>query len=283
MDSKSLVQTENILRSIHIDNDYINHGNLKLVSLLERLSNFYALNINANKTDILSKCTYYISSYLLSKSTPGEEYLNISIHFRHNKIILYILLLSIERFLINQIHSIIKLKVNALRDGKFRLLYEIFENLSLEDMASKFEEIQLAIFFLTGKFFYHMLFSIDYKSKLMTPQIIDNNSFKILSWLTTLKLGLELGKILWNRSTLIQTNKEQCIGANLKLKKTNITPTNDTMCLLCLETRTDTSSTSCGHLFCWKCITDYLQSNPQCPLCRRECLPQHIVYLRNYN
>lgn len=51
-------------------------------------------------------------------------------------------------------------------------------------------------------------------------------------------------------------------------------------CTLCLEPMKDPSSTTCGHTFCWTCITDWLREQPMCPLCRQTALVQHVLPLR---
>ena len=51
-------------------------------------------------------------------------------------------------------------------------------------------------------------------------------------------------------------------------------------CTLCLEPMKDPSVTTCGHVFCWTCVTDWLQEQPMCPLCRQNSLPQHVLPLR---
>ncbi|GAB1310107.1 peroxisome bioproteinsis factor 10 [Madurella fahalii] len=51
-------------------------------------------------------------------------------------------------------------------------------------------------------------------------------------------------------------------------------------CTLCLEELKDPAATSCGHVFCWSCISDWVREKPECPLCRREALAQHILPLR---
>ncbi|TFK93033.1 hypothetical protein K466DRAFT_512367 [Polyporus arcularius HHB13444] len=40
-------------------------------------------------------------------------------------------------------------------------------------------------------------------------------------------------------------------------------------CTLCLEERTASCATDCGHLFCWNCIVGWGREKPECPLCRQ--------------
>lgn len=51
-------------------------------------------------------------------------------------------------------------------------------------------------------------------------------------------------------------------------------------CTLCLDAMKDPSVTTCGHVFCWQCVTDWLREQPMCPLCRQSALVQHVLPLR---
>ncbi|KIX95032.1 uncharacterized protein Z520_09342 [Fonsecaea multimorphosa CBS 102226] len=51
-------------------------------------------------------------------------------------------------------------------------------------------------------------------------------------------------------------------------------------CTLCLEPFRDPSVTTCGHVFCWTCVQDWVKEKAECPLCRQSVLSQKILPLR---
>lgn len=51
-------------------------------------------------------------------------------------------------------------------------------------------------------------------------------------------------------------------------------------CTLCLEPYKDPSVTTCGHMFCWTCVQDWVREKPECPLCRQEVLASKVLPLR---
>ena len=51
-------------------------------------------------------------------------------------------------------------------------------------------------------------------------------------------------------------------------------------CTLCLELLKDPSVTTCGHVFCWVCVRDWVREKPECPLCRQQVLLSKVLPLR---
>ncbi|KAK0455934.1 Pex12 amino terminal region-domain-containing protein [Armillaria borealis] len=52
-------------------------------------------------------------------------------------------------------------------------------------------------------------------------------------------------------------------------------------CTLCLEERTDSCATECGHLFCWTCIVGWGREKAECPLCRQSLDLSHLLPIYN--
>ncbi|KAK0246377.1 Pex12 amino terminal region-domain-containing protein [Armillaria nabsnona] len=52
-------------------------------------------------------------------------------------------------------------------------------------------------------------------------------------------------------------------------------------CTLCLEERTYSCATECGHLFCWTCIIGWGREKAECPLCRQSLNLSHLLPIYN--
>ena len=55
------------------------------------------------------------------------------------------------------------------------------------------------------------------------------------------------------------------------------------LCSICQEPRKHPSCfVRCGHVFCWRCLQQWVASKTECPVCRTSCRPQDILPLQNY-
>ncbi|KAF8167855.1 Pex12 amino terminal region-domain-containing protein [Crassisporium funariophilum] len=52
-------------------------------------------------------------------------------------------------------------------------------------------------------------------------------------------------------------------------------------CTLCLEERTDSCATECGHMFCWNCIVGWGREKAECPLCRQSLILDRLLPIYN--
>lgn len=95
--------------------------------------------------------------------------------------------------------------------------------------------------------------------------------FKILSILTAVHLSVLI---------LIALFKKQSVHSNKEERTDKPIPSNS-KCPLCLEPRQNTSLSFCGHLFCWFCIHEWIQTNNFCPICHKILNPRNIIPLQN--
>jgi hypothetical protein len=50
-------------------------------------------------------------------------------------------------------------------------------------------------------------------------------------------------------------------------------------CNICFETAKEPVVTSCGHLFCWPCLCEWITRRQECPVCKALCQEKNIIPL----
>ncbi|XP_035237182.1 peroxisome biogenesis factor 10 isoform X1 [Anguilla anguilla] len=109
-------------------------------------------------------------------------------------------------------------------------------------------------------------------------------SYRLLGLVSMLQLGLTLALQLNNFRQKQRARQEWKRHRNLpsSVRPVEAPASRTSRCILCLEERRHSTTTPCGHLFCWECITEWCNTKAECPLCREKFQPQRLVYLRNY-
>lgn len=267
-----------ILRSHQRDTDFIAQLQEKLSHLLHDLKKHKVLSRYLT-SDIPASLIYFIFTTGMSNQTLGEEYTGIvqanikvlKIPSLSARIMAMILEYFGERTLLKGL-NVLQKRVND-PESQLTPTAVTFLNLVLSRLQLIIPLLVLihkGLFYIFGRYYTlgKRLNKIDYL-KVYGTSLTDNVSWglRLLGIATLMQCALRIRE----NELELKNNKE-----NIKL----IEADSYRSCQLCTE-MVSTTATSCGHIFCWPCISNWLRNKPQCPLCRENVAPQRIVYLMN--
>lgn len=184
------------------------------------------------------------------------------------------------------IKKILTIIEDSTRSGELSLyLRPELKNLLLQYMPTirytltLLQRLHLSIFYFNG-LFYHIANRVSGVNYVLVREWLGDNtarkSFRQLSMVLFTHIILTVGHSLYNAKFIKKQQEDLQTSPNCYLE-------NKDQCPLCLDKRKYSCVTPCGHLFCWKCIHECLQTSQQCPLCRHPSSSENIVPLLNYD
>ncbi|CAL4060809.1 unnamed protein product [Meganyctiphanes norvegica] len=150
---------------------------------------------------------------------------------------------------------------------------------TLRYILTLLQRLHLSIFYFNG-LFYHIANRVSGVNFVLVREWLGDNtarkSFQQLSVVLFTHIVLTVLHSLYNAKFSKKYQEDLQSSPNCYLE-------NKDQCPLCLDKRKFSSVTPCGHLYCWQCIHECLQTSQQCPLCRHPATPANIVPLLNYD
>ncbi|XP_045605778.2 peroxisome biogenesis factor 10 [Procambarus clarkii] len=279
-----------VLRASQKDESFLDHLKSCVSEVVQRSAGTRVwLDIHKH-AEILCEFAYYSLTTLCLRQTLGEEYTGI-LEVDHTKRRLpntfeRVAMVILQCFGPEVIRRLLSKLEDSSRAGKLSIyLRPELKNLVLQHISTLkysitlLHRLHLATFYFSGAFYHLSKRITGIKYVLVREWYGDSSASKSFQI---------LGMVLLTH-TLLTTVYAAYTHLFLKLPTENTQPSakcyveSKKQCSLCLDERKYSSVTPCGHLFCWHCIQECLQTSQQCPLCRHPATPSQVVPLLNYD
>ncbi|KIY66035.1 peroxisome assembly protein per8, partial [Cylindrobasidium torrendii FP15055 ss-10] len=264
--------------------------------------------------DLLVKWLYFGMTVGLGTRTLGEEYTNIY-QYSSSSGRLLSQVLRISAVLGPTLPAYLASRASDF--SQYPRLASFFKR--IPSTLGIFVEINLAIFYFTGTYYHVAKRALGIKYLSATPENpnVRPPSYSLLGLLLVVRLGHRLVSFLRERyaspearptnnatgraptqetflddrpisSLTAYTEADDYVkpaeddtGTALDIPSIAPDARTNRNCTLCLEERTDSCATECGHLFCWSCIMGWGREKAECPLCRQSLSVTQLLPIYN--
>jgi peroxin-10 len=249
-----------------------------------------------NLRETIASVLYYGFTTVPGFQTLGEEYTGIIQINKANKNVpdkflrIVMVIFScvgevVFRNLLRKLEEHLKLSSNVTQlrpEIRSKLLFYAGV---MKDLIPYLHRLHKGIFYLDGNYYHISKRFTGVKYILVRQWLkaeVSHSGFKILGVISLLYLLLLAVHTCVSRLKLQPASGDILAVRDVELTEPE-TMGSQLRCTLCLETRKNTSVTPCGHLFCWNCILEWVQTQQICPLCRERVMPSRVVLLQNYD
>jgi len=241
---------------------------------------------------------YYVLTTVSSYQTLGEEYTGIlqvtpgrlrlpSILTRLVTVLLHCLLPTLLLKLCRCVEKSLLQNSFLLTPGARSTLLHLLPVLS--NTIHFLDRLNLCVFYFQGTFYHiaNRLTGVSYVKIAREEKDHDDTRpiFRILGLVASIHLVIGLIQSLLTVNKRIQEEEKEDDNEDDLTSTPRPEVPLRSRCSLCLDrlgTRGVTTATSCGHVYCWRCILECLHSTGQCPQCRRRVQPHTVIPCRNY-
>nr|XP_039270587.1 peroxisome biogenesis factor 10-like [Styela clava] len=251
----------------------------------------------SKEIQLLSDMAYFGLTTLGDLQTLGEEYTQIiQVGPTMNR-----LPSRFSRLIMIALHTLLPYLIDKFLchlENKLAKSEHLHNHTNLQDMVQKvrlifnvLNRLHLSVFYLQG--IYHTMSKrfagiqyVKYNLPGMSQQP-ESSAFKLLGYMSLVQsliaLAMHVISIRNDLKPVISNSEAEKFGISHSSKASIIEEDKpDMKCSLCLEKRNRTTVTPCGHLFCWKCIHSWINTKPECPICRESLKPNKLVCLMNF-
>ncbi|EDO40992.1 predicted protein [Nematostella vectensis] len=244
--------------------------------------------------DVLADVCYFVLTTICGFQTLGEEYCNIVQVDQSKRAIpsttaraAQVFLHTITPYLLNKL----LMRLGSLAQSQEQwppfasegLRIWLKDNVPVIQQSILFlHRAHLAVFYLTGVF-YHIAKRVTGVSYTLKDSA-SRPTYRLLGYLSAVQLAVTLlFKVYQKSKDSSVVDQWELSELPRKEEQPSVVPQSmpgTLKCSLCLENVKHITSTSCGHLFCWHCITEWCSS--KCPLCREPLQMSRLVYLHHF-